>query len=393
MNKIANNEKWMKASVAGSLWAAFEIVIGSFLHNLHFPFTGLVMASVSVILMTSFSVLWEMKDIFWRAGLVCALMKSISPSAVILGPMMGILLESILMQLLILMLGRNIFGYILGGVFAILSLLLHKVISLIITYGFDFVVLLENTAAFILKTFSIKSLTPLSLLYWYAGILVLVGLAASLTGYFIGKKAVTEEVRPLNSFEVSDGNIKRYKESQSKGIFYMVLTIAILVFGMLLISNYNILLSSVYILIFILLSSIFYPEGLKPFGKSSVILNFLILILFSIFFFDYTHSGIRWSDEGFAAGIRMIFRAVLILGGFTIISIELRNPIIKNLIHEKSAVYGAIKAGFSILPSIISGFPSAKEMITKPVQTISLRVAEADYFINNNILKHETNNN
>ncbi|NJK96017.1 MAG: hypothetical protein HC905_14875 [Bacteroidales bacterium] len=128
----SNNEVWMKASVAGSLWAAFEIVIGSFLHNLHFPFTGMVMASIGVILLTSFSVMWKMKGIFWRAALVCALMKSISPSAVILGPMAGIMLEGLLMQLFVSVLGRNMIGYILGGIFALFSLLIHKSIRHVI---------------------------------------------------------------------------------------------------------------------------------------------------------------------------------------------------------------------------------------------------------------------
>jgi len=29
---------WLKAAMLGSLWASVEIILGSFLHNLHIPF-------------------------------------------------------------------------------------------------------------------------------------------------------------------------------------------------------------------------------------------------------------------------------------------------------------------------------------------------------------------
>jgi len=31
---------WLKAAMLGSLWASIEIILGSFLHNLHIPFSG-----------------------------------------------------------------------------------------------------------------------------------------------------------------------------------------------------------------------------------------------------------------------------------------------------------------------------------------------------------------
>ena len=77
---------WLKASVIGSLWASVEIILGSFFHNVGIPFAGTLLAMNSVALMVAFHQVWKEKGLFWRAGLICALMKSISPSAVLLAP-------------------------------------------------------------------------------------------------------------------------------------------------------------------------------------------------------------------------------------------------------------------------------------------------------------------
>jgi hypothetical protein len=81
------NPIWLKAAVIGSLWASVEIVAGSFLHNLQVPFSGTILTAFAILLLSAFSRLWKESGIIWRAGIICALMKSISPSAVIIGPM------------------------------------------------------------------------------------------------------------------------------------------------------------------------------------------------------------------------------------------------------------------------------------------------------------------
>lgn len=68
---------WAKAAVLGGLWASFEIVIGSFLHNMHIPFSGSFLTFIATIFMIAFYQLWPEKGLIWRAGLICALMKSI----------------------------------------------------------------------------------------------------------------------------------------------------------------------------------------------------------------------------------------------------------------------------------------------------------------------------
>ena len=91
----------------GSLWASFEIIIGSFLHNLHIPFAGTILSFASVGLIIAFVQLWDNKGLVWNAGLIAALLKSISPSAVIIGPMVGIFSEALILEFFMFLFGRN----------------------------------------------------------------------------------------------------------------------------------------------------------------------------------------------------------------------------------------------------------------------------------------------
>ncbi|MBT3631717.1 MAG: hypothetical protein HN525_10405, partial [Candidatus Marinimicrobia bacterium] len=54
---------WLKAAMLGSLWASIEIILGSFLHNLHIPFSGTFLASVGLILMINGYKLWPVKGL------------------------------------------------------------------------------------------------------------------------------------------------------------------------------------------------------------------------------------------------------------------------------------------------------------------------------------------
>src|SRR5664280_916049 len=158
------NSIWLKASVVGSIWASIEILLGSFLHNLNIPLSGTILSFISVYLLISFLQIWKENGLILRAGLICALMKSISPSAIILGPMIGIMTEAILLELFILLLGRNLVSYMIGGAFAVLSALFHKLLSLLILYGFDFIKIITALYKFLVKQINLPDLDPIPLI-------------------------------------------------------------------------------------------------------------------------------------------------------------------------------------------------------------------------------------
>ncbi|MFA6404219.1 MAG: hypothetical protein WCX31_21725 [Salinivirgaceae bacterium] len=65
MNKKTEiSEKWIKASIIGTIWAASEIVLGSFLHNLKIPFSSNLLTAIGIIILISVSYLWSEKGCF-----------------------------------------------------------------------------------------------------------------------------------------------------------------------------------------------------------------------------------------------------------------------------------------------------------------------------------------
>ncbi len=185
-NKLS--EKWIKASIIGTIWAASEIVLGSFLHNLKVPFSGNVLTAIGIIVLISISYTWKEKGLFWRAGLICAVMKTLSPSAVIFGPMIAIFTEALLLELSVRLLGRTFAGYILGAMLAMCWNLFQKIVNYIIFYGSDIVEVYSNLLRYAQKQLSIRTdivwIPILVLLGTYA----LFGLIAAIIGIRVGRK-------------------------------------------------------------------------------------------------------------------------------------------------------------------------------------------------------------
>ena len=74
--------------------------------------------------------------------------------------MIGIFTEAILIELFIFVFGKNLVGYLIGGAFAVLSTILHKLVSLLILYGFDFIKILSDLYLFAVKQIDLEHLSP-----------------------------------------------------------------------------------------------------------------------------------------------------------------------------------------------------------------------------------------
>jgi len=367
------NQKWLKAAIIGSLWASVEIIVGSFLHNLKIPLSGTVLSFISVFLMVSFLQLWKEKGLIWRAGLICALMKSISPSAIIFGPMIGIFSEALLLELTIFLFGTNLFSYSLGGALAVFSAFVHKVVMLLIMYGFDLVKILESLYKFSVKQINLPNLNPITLILLICVFYALTGISAAILGYLTGRKnsrlqssAIDHTIR----FESKNQLIYETK-AQKYSVILLVFNLLSIIFILVLLNLkwgwFSITLSVSYV-IFCLS---YYKRSLKRIQKPSLWIQFILITLIAAMFWNGFSTGQLLDPIGLLTGVKMVIRAMIVLVGFSAISVELRNPLIKTVLYRNGFdnLYQSLGLAFGALPDIIGSLPKPAEWLKHPLKS------------------------
>jgi nucleoside-triphosphatase THEP1 len=376
------SEKWIKASIAGTIWAASEIVLGSFLHNLKIPFSGNILTAIGIIILISLSYLWTEKGLFWRAGLICAVMKTMSPSAVIFGPMIAIFAESLLLELFVRMLGRTMAGYITGAIFAMSWNLFQKIANYIIFYGSGIVEVYTNLLKMAQKQLDIKTdivwLPIILLLIVYA----LFGVVAAIIGIRTGRKLL-QQPAAINSAEASgpvNGDTPGKEISFNYSVWWVALSIFFIVASLILLNKTSILVWSASITAIIVIWSIRYKRALRQLAKPKFWIFFVFISLVTAIVFANVKQGESMFMTGLLTGIQMNFRAVVIIVGFSALGTELYNPVIRNFFLRSSFknLPLALELSAESLPSFIAAIPDFKSLIKNPVSIFYQVISRAD---------------
>lgn len=370
------NNTWIKAAVIGSLWASVEIVAGSFLHNLQIPLSGTILTAFAIFLLSAFSVIWKDAGIFWRAGLICALMKSISPSSVIIGPMIGIITEAFLFEMMLLILGRNILGTLAGGALAAVSAVFHKFFTLLILYGFDFVRILDSLYHYAVKQLNINNVKSLEVIGILLAFYLVIGVFSAIFGLLSGKK-FNASIQSSSAFErKATRNEKTNFELSGEPHFAAILILVHLLILLMILGLFNLnyfVTASILSIIYTAYCIYKYPATMNRLKKISVWFQFILIVAASIFIWDIVKSGSPAGESGWLTGLKMIVRAVVLLIGFAAISVELKNPLVKTVLYKRgmSNLYQSLSLAFGVLPDLIDSLSRSKISILNPVSLTS----------------------
>jgi nucleoside-triphosphatase THEP1 len=353
------SQKWLKAAVIGSIWASVEIILGSFLHNLKIPMSGMILSFISVYLLISFLQVWKENGLIIRAGIICAFLKSISPSALIIGPMIGILTEAMLIEFYIFIFGKNLVGYLIGGAFAVLATLLQKVASLLILYGFDFIKILKDLYSFAVKQINLEQLGPAILIIIITVVYIITGMAGAISGYITGsgylknkkKFGYENEVTLYSKSQFSDQAV-----SQSYSLTFLLLNFSLMVAILFLMNSSYIIAAIVFSVIYLVFCILKYKNSLRRLKKISFWVSFMVITFAAAFLWNGFKHGAFFSVEGLIIGLKMNVRAIIIVIGFASISVELRNPVIKSVLYHRgfANLYQSLNLAFSALPFFLS---------------------------------------
>lgn len=376
------NNLWLKAAVVGGFWASVEIIIGSFLHNLRIPFASPILASVGVLIMVSFHRLWNERGIIWRAGLLCALMKCISPSAVIMGPMIGIMSQALLMELSIAVFKGSFPGYFLGGILALLSSIAQKIIGILFLYGLNALELYKNMYYFAVRQFNVQNSNPWHLILAVIVIYAALGFLAALVGFLAGKKSNAspkQDTYPSPDYDRLNGDIFKLDSNQRFSLKFLFVHIFAIPAGLLIINNFYFYLAALVLIIYAIFTLIYYKKIISRLKKPLFLIQIVIIMILAVLFLGtLSESSDTNNIKAFYIGLEMNIRAIFIFIAFSALSVELRNPVVENFLfrHGFARLYISMRLAFSALPGILSGMASPRKLFKSPGSFISYTLSE-----------------
>jgi nucleoside-triphosphatase THEP1 len=361
---------WTRAAALGSLWAALEITAGSLLHNLRIPFAGALLAAGGVFLITTALQRWPAPGLAWRAALIAALMKSISPSAIILGPMVGILSEGIILFLAVSVLGRGLAGCVIGGALAVAWTLGQKILSLLITYGPDLISLYEGLVRFAAKAAGWQSLDPEGIVLGLLAVQGCLGAAAGASGWWIGRKRRQAGVQALNGAPPA-ATAPRLDEETGRPAA-LPLLVLILVLGLWWFGRAGLAAGGPPLLAAAWFAAYRYRRGMRRLAKPRLWIELTLVLLLSGLVLGALGSGRSWRD-GLLAGAEMTVRAVFVIVFFSAVGTELkRAPWMHRLGSGRLApARQALEAAFQALPDFIASLRDLPALWRHPRRAIA----------------------
>ncbi|MDD5696153.1 MAG: nucleoside-triphosphatase, partial [Bacteroidales bacterium] len=374
------SEKWIKASIIGTIWAASEIVLGSFFHNLRIPFSSNILTAIGILIMVSSGYIWNEKGIFWRAGLVCALMKSMSPSAIIFGPMIAIFSQSVFLELLTRIFGKTPVGYISGAMLAMSWNLIHKIGNYVILYGFNLVNLYTDLLKYAQKQLHISVdlvWSPiLILIILYASF----GAVAAIIGMRVGRKVISQPSENQLANKAYTGiEINKPRKTSDYSIPWLFANLACMITSFILFAftPWFIWIPVAMIISFIWI--IHYRTAMRKLLKPRFWILFVVITMAT----TWLYSRIISLDviNGLMLGIQMNLRAAIVILGFSVIGTELYNPKIRDFFLRTplKQLPLALELSFQSLPFMIAHMPDVKTIIKNPVSVIYRLISQINY--------------
>ncbi len=375
---------WQRAALIGGVWGSLEIILGSFLHNLQIPFTGTLLASVGISLSVASQILWRQPDIIWRAGVICAMMKSVSPSSMILGPMIGIAGESFLLYGCVFLFQPHRLSFWLGGMLAAMMPLIQKTVSYLFTYGWDFARLYLQVYRFAAGSLHVTDLGPLDLIYALLLGNALLGAAAAEAGIRLGRN-VTASPPSSSALPDAAGAVEAPFSSpptRKYSLRWLAFHLAAVAGTLLSLPRLPWWAGAAAVSLYLLACLYRYPQALRRFRQPRLWIELTVISLLAGWLLSgwssTEGSGLRpW--EGLRIGFFMVLRAVLVVFGFASVSVELRNPQIVNWLLNRGMgqFSAALQIAFRTLPAMTALMGKEKAFLRNPFQAMARMLAAA----------------
>lgn len=379
------SDKWIKASIIGTIWAATEIVLGSFLHNLRVPFSGNLLTAIALVILISVSYKWREHGLYWRAGLICALMKAMSPSAIIFGPMIAIIMESLLLETSVRIFGRTFLGFIAGSMLAMSWNLVQRIFNMIIFYGGNLVDIYSNITDYASRQLNLQFDAFWAPLVMLLAIYSFFGVVSAVIGIITGRRLTAMPPEKIMPEPVAISSSPKQQEQPFDWSLSWLAADVLLIAGLLVIVSlapwYWWIITVIPVVILLVRR---YKRAMRQLSRPGFWVTFVIITMLSALAFAAFQPEKSSLTEAILIGIQMNFRAVIIIVGFSALGTELYNPKIRSLFSRTRfrQLPLAIELSAASLPAMIADMPDLKTALKHPVSILNRMITRVERRLN-----------
>jgi len=383
------DDTWLKAAALGCLWAGAEILLRGFLHGLRVPMAGNIMTGIGIVLMIAVGHLWPLRGLFWRAGLVCALMTAPVSGAPLFGPGMAIVCQACLMELSLRIFRRNTMAFLLGSMLAMLGNIVPILLGHLLTAESGAIDLNGAWIRWNPKMFSLPSEQP-----WQPISLILAGqltfgLGAGMLGIYLGRRTVGEPpvMSSLTTSQVMNIRFGRWVRPFPYSLGWLLANMVMLTVALVLVGFAKWFIWLPAGLTAIVFWTWRYGDVVRPLLRLEFWAWFVLITGFSGALLSIIESGWNGLLIGIGIGLAVNFRAAVLVVGFSALGMELRSPRIGWGLSPRRfrQVPVALEAAVGTLPWFMANLSNPVEVLHRPITVFHRGVAQTDLW-----LKHLT---
>ncbi len=363
---------WRKAAALGGLWASAEIILGSFIHNAHLPLGGHLLTGFGVALMVAGRKLWPEPGLLWRSALVCAAMKSISPSAFIFGPMAAIAAEGFLLEGALRVLGPGAAGCLTGGALAMLWTFLQPFLRQLLFYGTDAALLYARGWQRLASWAGAPGTGIEAPLLAAFAANAAAGVAAAAAGLRVARPEKAGDavpvLKPILPVPLALPPEDPRDPSPRDALFSLLLHSSLIVMAVVatkrLAMPWLIAAAALYAGWGLARRELVLRRLRRP-GLWAGLLGAALL------------AGLLLGEPGL--GLRMGLRALILSVGFACVSEELSRPAAVSFLEKRGAapLIQTVRLAFRTLPGLLASLPSGREIIGRPLGSLRGLLAQA----------------
>jgi hypothetical protein len=175
-------------AVFGALWGVSEISLGSVLHALKIPLTGAFMAAIGLCIALVGRLFVPRRGSTLFIGVIAMFLKLFSIGSILLGPMIGILAEAVVAELVLSLFNSPTrFVFILAGGLGVLFTFVHPFVTGPLLFGRGILSVWLDTIDVGARLFGLPATAAIAIIVVLAGVHLIIGCAAGWLAWGAGR--------------------------------------------------------------------------------------------------------------------------------------------------------------------------------------------------------------